>query len=121
MGQRGSGTEMLFHHVLKHYGLTYEDLQPRFIGPAKAVDQLAAGQLDAMVFMAGLRSAACTRAIETGKIRFVSIGDPNRIGGEVAGIQVDYPFVSRAVIPVLASSPSRPPCVRGRVPPSRCP
>lgn len=102
VGQRGSGTEMLFHHVLKHYGLTYEDFQPQFIGPGEAVDQLAAGQLDAMVFMAGLRSAACTRAINTGKIRFVSIGRPDPVGSEVDGIRVDYPFISQAVIPALA-------------------
>lgn len=102
VGQEGSGTEKVVRHLTRHYGLSYRDFEPVFLGPNAAVDELLAGQIEAMLFMVGLMSPACERAITSGDVRFVGLGRAGIDAGEVAGFRLEYPFIEPFVIPIYS-------------------
>ncbi len=102
VGNKGSGTERLVGMLLSHYALDYEDFQPHFLSASDAADALVKGDIDAMLFVSGLKSEVCQRAIDSGRVAFVSLGDPADAWGEIEGLKLEYPFIERSVIPRYA-------------------
>lgn len=53
VGEEGSGTLVDVRLVLEAYGLSEEELQPRYLKPGTAADRLARGELDAFSIVGG--------------------------------------------------------------------
>lgn len=102
VGRKGSGTERLFAALAEHHDLTYEDFEPQYTSANEAVTDLIAGKIQGMVFVAGLKSPARQRAIESDEVRFIGRQQTPTIGSEVEGFRLHYPFITSAVIPVRA-------------------
>lgn len=109
VGAAGSGTEQLSRHVLEAHGLTYDDIEPRYLSFAESSAALRDGAIDAAIISVGYPAAAVLEASTTSNMRLLPIeGDildqmlaehPYYSGGEIpAGA---YPDVD-AVVPTLA-------------------
>jgi TRAP transporter TAXI family solute receptor len=107
VGKEGSGSERLFAALVKHHGFGYEDFEPQHMQTDEAISALIAGQVEAVAFVAGLKSAAGQRSIESGKVRLIPLGRVHASGGEVDGFRLDYPFVKSAVIPIQTYGSTR--------------
>ncbi len=107
IGERGSGTEAVVTALLGHYDLNMAQFQPHFSGAGKSADMLVAGEVDAMLFVGGIKSDACQRAVASGLVRFVGLGTAGVDAGEIEGFRFDYPFAEPYVIPLRTySSPN---------------
>ncbi|MGY8687659.1 MAG: TAXI family TRAP transporter solute-binding subunit, partial [Verrucomicrobiales bacterium] len=62
---------------------------------------LQSGELDAALIVAGFKPEAVAKVLEEhgDRLRFVSLGTPGGIGGQVDGFLLNYPFASRYLIP----------------------
>jgi TRAP transporter TAXI family solute receptor len=101
VGERGSGTEALVHALLRHFNLEYGDFEPVFVGASEATDLIIKGEIEAMLFVGGMKSAACQRAVASGQVRFIGIGTPGVDAGEIEGFRFEYPFAEPYIIPLL--------------------
>jgi len=114
IGSRGSGTEALVMALLRHYDLDIAQFEPHFLGAGEAADALISGQIDAMLFVVGIKSEACQRAVASGTVHFVGLGTAGVDADEIEGFRYDYPFAEPYVIPTMTYSsraggkPSRP-------------
>jgi len=109
VGSAGSGTEQLSRHVLQAHGLTYDDVEPRFLSFAESSAALRDGAIDAAIISVGYPAAAVLEASTTGRIRLLGIEDevlqrmfaehPYYTAGEIPS--GTYPGVEAAV-PTLA-------------------
>jgi len=104
IGSRGSGTEALVMALLRHYDLDISQFEPHFLGAGEAADALISGQIDAMLFVGGIKSEACQRAVASGKVHFVGLGTAGVDADEIEGFRYDYPFAEPYVIPTMTYS-----------------
>jgi len=75
VGSAGSGTEQLSRHVLAAHGLTYDDIEPRYLSFAESSAALRDGAIDAAIISVGYPAAAVLEASTTGNMRLLSIED----------------------------------------------
>jgi hypothetical protein len=73
VGAPGSGTEQVARHVLEAYGLSYDDVQPRYLSFTESVSALADGAIDAAIISAGYPASAVLEALTTGRARLIPI------------------------------------------------
>ena len=116
---QGSGTLVDALLVLDAFGLSEADVQAVHVTPAKALDLMAAGQLDAMFFIAGYPAAIVTEAAQSlgaslapitgeavGRLlrehRFLSVADIP--GDTYPGVEAGVPTVGVAALWVVAAS-----------------
>jgi len=102
VGPRDSGTEVLARHLLRHYGLSYDNFKPVYFEISAAADKILTGEIDALLVIQGLTSSACQKIMTSGKVRFVGLGKSGTEGGETEGFCLKYPFVTPYVIPVYS-------------------
>jgi len=102
VGIENSGTERLVKNLLKHYGLSYDDINPIYLGISDAGVKLINGEIDVMFIVAGQKPSVCQEIVGSGKVRFVGFGNPEMIGNETEGFYLDYPYVTTYVIPVYS-------------------
>jgi TRAP transporter TAXI family solute receptor len=93
IGPSDSGTELLVKRLLEHYGILQKEIVAVNTGMGEAADKILAGEIDAMLVVAGLKAAICQRVLASGKVKLLGFGSPEESGGEVEGFCLDYPFL----------------------------
>jgi len=76
VGEEGSGTLVDVRLVLEAYGLSEEDLQPRYLKPGTAADRLARGEVDAFSIVGGTPVSAVSDAAGRLPVRLLPIDGP---------------------------------------------
>lgn len=94
VGTAGSGTEQMSRDVLAAYGLTYDDIQPRYLSFAESSAALSDGAIDAAIFSVGYPAAAVLEAATTGGIRLLPVGRE-----VMEQMSRQYPYYSAGEIP----------------------
>lgn len=94
VGAAGSGTEQVAQQLLDVYGLTYDDVDERFLSFTESAAALADGAIDAAILSVGYPASAVLEATTTGRVRLLAI-DADHIG-----ILVDrHAYYSAGTIP----------------------
>lgn len=94
VGAAGSGTEALSQHVLAAFGLTYDDITPRYLSFAESSAALQDGAIDGAIISVGYPAAAVLEATTTSNIRLLGVED------EVMEAMLDeHPYYARGEIP----------------------
>ncbi len=73
VGAAGSGTEQLARHLLEGYGLTYDDIEPRYLSFAESSSALRDGAIDAAIISVGYPAAAVLEASTTADMRLLPV------------------------------------------------
>ncbi len=73
VGAAGSGTEALARHVLDAFGITYDDITPRYLSFAESGAALQDGAIDAAIISVGYPAAAVLEATTTTNIRLLGV------------------------------------------------
>jgi len=97
VGSAGSGTEEVARQILGVYGMTYDDVDARFLTFSESSASLRDGAIDAAIISVGYPAAAVLEATTTGGARLISV-EPDRI----AALRERYPYYSPGRIPVGA-------------------
>jgi len=94
VGAAGSGTEVLARHILAAYGLTYDDIEPRYLSFAESSSALMDGSIDAAIISVGYPAAAVLEATTTAPMRLLPT-EPE----VMEAILAEHPYYSAGVIP----------------------
>jgi|TARA_B100000959_G_scaffold135891_1_gene142764 hypothetical protein len=97
VGPPGSGTEQMARHLLAAHGLTYEDLEPRYLSFSESSSALRDGAIDAAVISVGYPAAAVLEATTIAGVRLLPV-DPEI----VTSMREEHPYYSVAEIPAGA-------------------
>ncbi len=114
VGAAMSGTESIADTVLQHFGITPDRFDRRNLSAVDAVAALAAGDLDAVFIVAGMRTPAVDGLLARGDLTLLSLGEPGKIGSALEGIKLDAPFFSVTAIPEHAYG-TEPPAAVGTI------
>jgi TRAP transporter TAXI family solute receptor len=94
VGAAGSGTEQVSRQLLDAYGLTYDDIDVRYLSFTESASALADGAIDAAILSVGYPASAVLEATTTGRIRLLPI-DSARVNRLIER----WPYYSRGTIP----------------------
>lgn len=94
VGAAGSGTEQLARHLLEAHGLTYDDVEPRYLSFAESSAALRDGAIDAAIISVGYPASAVLEATTTGDMRLIAVD-----GDVLASMLVEHPYYSGGEIP----------------------
>lgn len=94
VGAAGSGTEQLARHVLSAHGLTYDDIEPRYLSFAESSAALRDGAIDAAIISVGFPASSVLEATTTSSMRLLSIEDD-----VLAAMLEEHPYYIRGEIP----------------------
>jgi len=97
VGPPGSGTEQMARHLLAAHGLTYDDIDPRYLSFSESSSALRDGAIDAAVISVGYPAAAVLEATTTAGVRLLAI-DPDVTNG----MRAEHPYYSVSEIPTGA-------------------
>ena len=97
VGAAGSGTEQVARQILEAYGLSYEEVEARYLTFSESAASLRDGAIDAAIISVGYPAAAVLEATTTGGARLVPI-EAERI----EELRSRYPYYSHGVIPAGA-------------------
>lgn len=97
VGSAGSGTEQTSRQLLELYGLTYEDVDARYLSFNESASALRDGAIDAAIFSVGIPAAAVLEASTTGSVRLLAIP-----ADRAAELREEYPYYSVGSIPAGA-------------------
>jgi TRAP transporter TAXI family solute receptor len=96
-GPPGSGTEQISRQLLAAHGLTYDDIDERFLSFAEASSALKDRAIDAALISVGFPASSILDATTTGGIQLIPI-DPQ----VVAAVVEEYPYYMVGEIPAGA-------------------
>ena len=96
-GPPGSGTEQISRQLLAAHGLTYDDVDERFLSFAESSSALKDRAIDAAIISVGFPASSVLDATTTGGIQLIGI-DPD----VVAAVVEEYPYYSVGEIPAGA-------------------
>jgi len=97
VGAAGSGTEQVARQILKAYGLTYDDVEARYLTFSESAAALRDGAIDAAIISVGYPAAAVLEATTTGGARLIPVE-----ADRVEMLRDRYPYYSLGAIPVGA-------------------
>lgn len=97
VGAPGSGTEQISKQLLEVAGLTYDDVDVRFLSFRESTDALRDGAIDAAVLSVGYPAAAVLEAATSGAVRLISLDE-----GYVSDLMSRYPYYRAGTIPAGA-------------------
>ena len=97
VGSAGSGTEQISRQLLEVYGLTYDDIQPRYLSFTESSAALRDGAIDVAIMSVGIPAAAVLEATTTGHVRLLPVE-----ADKLAELKRIYPYYSVGVIPAGA-------------------
>jgi len=97
VGAAGSGTEQISRQLLEAYGLTYDDIQPRYLSFSESSAAIRDGAIDVAIISVGIPAAAVLEATTTGDVRLLSID-----ADALAELKQRYPYYSAGEIPAGA-------------------
>ena len=96
VGDRGSGTEFDSRRILESIGLTYDDIQPIYVYYATAVQRMKDEQADALIWTAGVPTAAMLEIATTKDVVFLPF--PDEALGKLTG---KYPYYAPVTMPAV--------------------
>ncbi len=73
VGPGGGGTEEVAKHVLEAYGLSFNDVQTRYLSFTESASALADGAIDAAILSIGYPASAVLEATTTGRVHLLPI------------------------------------------------
>ena len=94
VGPPGSGTEQMSRQILEAYGLTYDDVTPRYLSFTESATALKDGAIDAAIISVGYPAAAVLEATTTGGARILPMA-PERVDA----LREKYPYYTHGEIP----------------------
>jgi uncharacterized protein len=94
VGAAGSGTEQLARHVLDAYGLSYDDVDEKFLSFTESASALADGAIDAAIITVGYPASAVLEATTSGRVHLLAIDAEH-----TAAIVAKYPYYEPGIIP----------------------
>ena len=94
VGPPGSGTEQMSRQILEAYGLTYDDITPRYLTFPESATALKDGAIDAAIISVGYPAAAVLEATTTGGARLIAM-EPDRVDA----LRGKYPYYVHGEIP----------------------
>jgi len=94
VGSAGSGTEQISRQLLEAYGLTYDDIQVRYLSFTESSAAIRDGAIDAAFISVGIPAAAVLEAATTGAIRLLPVEEDR-----LAALRERYPYYTAGVIP----------------------
>lgn len=94
VGAAGSGTEQLARHLLAAHGLTYDDVEPRYLSFAESSAALRDGAIDAAIISVGYPASAVLEATTTGDMRLIAVD-----ADVLASMLSEHPYYSEGEIP----------------------
>lgn len=94
VGSAGSGTEQISRQLLEIYGLTYDDIEVRYLSFTESSAALRDGAIDAAIMSVGIPAAAVLEASTTGDVRLLPVE-----ADKMAELRARYPYYSAGVIP----------------------
>ncbi|MEJ2678191.1 MAG: TAXI family TRAP transporter solute-binding subunit, partial [Gemmatimonadota bacterium] len=97
VGSSGSGTEELSRQLLAAYGITYDDIDQRFLSFTESASALRDGAIDAAIISAGYPASAVLEVTSTGIARLIPIA-----GDGARRLRQRYSYYSTGVIPADA-------------------
>lgn len=97
VGAAGSGTEQLARHVLEAHGLSYDDIQPRYLSFAESSAALRDGAIDAAIISVGYPAAAVLEASTTADMRLIGFSEET-----LEQMFAEHPYYNDGVIPAGA-------------------
>ncbi len=97
VGAAGSGTEQMARQILGAYGLTYDDVTPRYLSFNESATALRDGALDAAIISVGYPAAAVLEATTTGGARLLPM-EADRI----EALRESHPYYIHGAIPRAA-------------------
>ena len=97
VGSAGSGTEQVARQILEAYGLTYDDVEARYLTFSESAASLRDGAIDAAIISVGYPAAAVLEATTTGGARLIPV-ETDRI----ETLKERYPYYSVGWIPAGA-------------------
>jgi hypothetical protein len=97
VGAAGSGTEQTSRQLLEAYGLTYDDLEERFLSFNESAAALRDGAIDAAILSVGFPASAVLEATTTGGSRLLPLG-----GVGLETLLAAHPYYRRGEIPAGA-------------------
>lgn len=97
VGTAGSGTEQLSRELLEAYGLTYDDIDPRYLSFSESSAALRDGAIDAAIISVGYPAAAVLEAATQMDIRLLPVDS-----AVTARLIAAHPYYSRDTIPAGA-------------------
>jgi TRAP transporter TAXI family solute receptor len=90
----GSGTLVGARLILAAFGLSPRDLQPVYAPLGRSLDLMSAGELDALILVAGYPASAVSELTRAGKAMLLPLGGP-----EIEALLREQRFFTRDVIP----------------------
>jgi len=93
VGAPSSGTAETSALLFEHFGI-----RPRFDHEDRVEERLSSGELDAAVFVAGLKTQAVGKLLATGRMKLVPVGEVAR-GSAVEGACLSLPGTRPGLIP----------------------
>ena len=97
VGAAGSGTEEVSRQLLGIYGMTYEDVDARFLTFSESAASLRDGAIDGAILSVGYPAAAVLEATTTGGARLLSMEE-----SRVEALRSRYPYYAPGTIPAKA-------------------
>lgn len=94
VGPPGSGTEQMSRQILEAYGLTYDDVTPRYLSFNESSTALKDGAIDAAIISVGYPAAAVLEATTTGGARLLAME-----ADRVDFLREQYPYYVHGEIP----------------------
>lgn len=97
VGSAGSGTEQISRQLLEIHGLTYDDIDPRYLSFSESSAALRDRAIDVAIMSVGIPAAAVLEAATTGAMRLLPVE-----AGKLAELKERYPYYSAGEIPADA-------------------
>jgi hypothetical protein len=97
VGAPGSGTEQISKQMLETAGLTYEDVDERFLSFRESTDALRDGAIDGAILSVGYPAAAVLEAATSGAVRLLAVDEAH-----IETLMTQYPYYRVGTIPAGA-------------------
>ena len=94
VGSPGSGTEMASRELLEAYGITYDDIDARYLSFRESSDALRDGAIDAAIIAAGYPASAVLEAVSSAGARLIPIASP-----EIVALAAERSYLGLGEIP----------------------
>ncbi len=109
IGSSGSGMARTNGRVLAHFGIGPDSYTLCDTPFTESINMLSDGKVDAIMLVTGVFSPAVGKAVRSGDVRYVSIGDSGP-GSETESLSIRYPYYKPFQIPkrLFGERPTKP-------------
>ena len=94
VGSAGSGTEQISRHLLAAHGISYEEVEPRYLTFNESATALRDGAIDAAMISVGYPAAAILEVSTTSSVRILPV-DP----AVIEEMRADHPYYNAGELP----------------------